>query len=219
MFDDKFSLFGQLSWKIAVICLLIFVVGAFFADPLSWGAGCLLGGAFTIIRLKMMENSVEKSVQMEAKRASRYARAQYIVRYLLSAAVLAAAAILPWLNPISTVLAMISLKLATYIQGVLDKKYRPEEDYPIVEWEDEEEDEDEEWDRWQTYNRKAGKKLRREMKGGVLKREAQSVTPAQPETGDGQLSLFDIEDSQSNTAEDKLTAAIDEQQTGGKDEY
>ncbi len=202
MFDDTFSLFWQLAWKIAAICLLIFAAGAFFADPLSWGLGCLLGGGFTLLRLRMMQSSIEKSVQMDAKRASRYAKAQYILRYFLSAAVLAASAILPWLNPISTVLAMISLKAATYIQGVLDKKFRPEEDYPIVEWEEEEEGEDEEWDRWQTYHRKAGKKLRYELQQGVLKKQpdvnikAEEASPAEPEEADGQLSLFDPEDPQ-----------------------
>lgn len=198
MFDDKLSLFWQLTWKILVICLVIFFVGVFFADPLSWGLGCLLGGGFTVIRLRMMESSVKKSVQMEAKKASRYARAQYILRYFLSAAILAASALLSWLNPISTVLSMISLKLATYIQGILDKKFRPEEDYPIVEWEDDEEEEEEEWDRWQTYHRKAGKKLKQELQQGVLKKQgpiSKEAQPAEPEEADGQLSLFDQEDA------------------------
>lgn len=195
MFDDQFSLFWQLTWKVAAISLLIFLVGVFFTEPLGWGIGCLLGCGFTIVRLKMMETSVQKSVQMDAKRASRYAKAQYFLRYILSALVLIAAAVVPWINPISTVLAMISLKLATYVQGLLDKKFRPEEDYPIVEWEDDEEEEDEEWDRWQTYNRKAGKKMRREMQGGVLKRqESAESSPAEPEEVSGQLSLFDDED-------------------------
>lgn len=201
MFDDKLSLFWQLAWKILVICLVIFGVGIFFADPLSWGLGCLLGGGFTLIRLRMMQSSIEKSVQMDAKRASRYAKAQYILRYFLSAAVLAASAILSWLNPISTVLAMISLKAATYIQGILDKKFRPEEEYPIVEWEEEEDSEDEEWDRWQTYHRKAGKKLKYELRQGVLKKQPDVISkteepPAEPEEADGQLSLFDQEDPQ-----------------------
>lgn len=202
MFDSKLSLFWQLSWKVAAGCLLIFLIGVWFMDPLSWGLGCVLGGAFTILRLKMMELSIEKSVHMDQKKASRYARAQYIVRYLLSAAVLAAAALIPWLDPISTVLAMLTLKLATYIQGVLDKKYRPEEDYPIVEWEEEDEDEDEQWDRWQTYNRKAGRRMKRELQSGVLKKvpakpEADPAAGSdeakpEPENAEGQqLSLFD----------------------------
>ena len=208
MFDSRLSLFWQLSWKIVIACLLIFGIGVRFLPPLSWGIGCVVGCVFTIIRLKMMEISVEKSVKMDEKQAVRYARGQYILRYLMSGVVLAAAAILPWIDPIATVLAMLSLKLVTYIQGILDKKFRPEEDYPIVEWEDEEEDEDEEWDRWQTYNRKAGRKLKREMQGGVLKKQAAEpqngevrkkvpeIAQTEDETEDMQLSLFDEENNQ-----------------------
>ena len=198
MFDNKLSLFWQLSWKILAGCIVLFGIGAIFMDPLSWGLGCLLGGVFTIIRLKMMEISVEKSVHMDENKAVRYARAQYIVRYLLSGVVLAAAALVPWIDPISTVLAMLMLKLATYVQGILDKKYRPEEDYPIVEWEEEEDEEDEAWDRWQTYSRKAGKKMRNELKNGMLKK--QPAEPEKPEEAiDKQISLFDDENQENES--------------------
>ena len=198
MFDDHFSLFWQLVWKLAATCLVIFFVGIIWANPLTWGLGVLLGGAFTALRLKMMEISITKAVKMEAHKASRYAKIQYIIRYFLAAVVLAVAATVEWFNPIGTMLAMLALKLVTYVQGILDKKFRPEEDFPIVEWEDEEEEEEEAWDRWQTYSKKAGKRMRAELAGGVLKKaktkdeaSLEQETSAAQEDESEQLSLFD----------------------------
>ena len=110
------SLFLQLSWKIAAFCLLLFGVGCIFADPLAWGKGVLFGGLFTILRLKMMEIAVKKAVSKPSGRASGYMSAQYFIRYLMSAAVLIVAALEPSIDVLATALAMLSLKVATYVQ-------------------------------------------------------------------------------------------------------
>ena len=199
MFDDHFSLFWQLVWKLAVVCLLIFLIGLIWANPLTWGLGVLLGGAFTALRLKMMEISITKAVKKDPQKAARYAKIQYMIRYFLAAVVLAVAATVEWFNPIGTMLAMLALKFVTYIQGILDKKFRPEEDFPIVEWEDEEEEEEEAWDRWQTYSKKAGRRMRAELADGVLKKvkpkeEAVPKEETLSEDEGEQLSLFDEEE-------------------------
>jgi len=187
--DKDLPLIWQLSWKLAVCCVVIFVAGCFFTDVLSWGIGVLLGGGFTVVRLVMMQKSIERSVHMDPQKSSRYARAQYVVRYFLSAAVLIVAAVTPWINPISTVLAMISLKLVTYIQGWLDKKYYPDQPETYVEWEEEEEDED--WDRWEAYAIRSGR-IRKQMdKINELSRPPLQSAKDQEEFGGEQLSLLD----------------------------
>lgn len=73
------SAFWQLSWKIGVIGLVIFIVGCFFTDYQSWGLGVLIGTAFTILRLKLMELSIRHAVQMdEAKKASGYGNFRFV---------------------------------------------------------------------------------------------------------------------------------------------
>ena len=146
--DKDLPLIWQLSWKLALLCLVIFAVGCFFTNPLEWGCGRAVG-------LRFHRGA---AVHDEAKRGGigpdgaglrpgAYARAQYVVRYFLSAAVLIAAALIPWINVIAAGLSMIALKLVTYIQGWLDKRYYPDEPDKFVEWE-EESDEDQDWDRW-----------------------------------------------------------------------
>ena len=141
--DRDLPLVWQLSWKLAVVCLLIFAVGCFFTDPLSWGCGVLAGCVFTVVRLRMMQKSIETSVRMDPDKAGRYAKAQYVVRYFLSAAVLIAAALIPWINVFAAGLSMISLKLVTYIQSWLDRRYYPDDPDKFTEWEEENPDEDE----------------------------------------------------------------------------
>ena len=95
------SAFWQLSWKIGVIGLVIFIVGCFFTDYQSWGLGVLIGTAFTILRLKLMELSIRHAVQMdEAKKASGYGNFQFMLRQFLAVVVLAAVAIAPGIDPI-----------------------------------------------------------------------------------------------------------------------
>ena len=117
------SAFWQLSWKIGVIGLVIFIVGCFFTDYQSWGLGVLIGTAFTILRLKLMELSIRHAVQMdEAKKASGYGNFQFMLRQFLAVVVLAAVAIAPGIDPIGAVLPMFGMQLASYWQSALDQQ-------------------------------------------------------------------------------------------------
>ena len=187
--DKDLPLIWQLSWKLAVCCAVIFVCGCFFTDVLSWGIGVLLGGGFTVVRLIMMQQSVERSVRMDPEKAGRYARSQYIVRYLLSAVVLVIAAVAPWISPVSTVLAMISLKLVTYIQGWLDKKYYPDQPDAYVEWEEEEPED--EWDRWEAFAVRSGRVRKQLEKINELSHPVLSEPESREEFEGEQLSLLD----------------------------
>ncbi|MBC8542659.1 ATP synthase subunit I [Bianquea renquensis] len=187
------SLFLQLSWKIAAFCLLLFGVGCIFADPLAWGKGVLFGGLFTILRLKMMEIAVKKAVSKPSGRASGYMSAQYFIRYLMSAAVLIVAALEPSIDVLATALAMLSLKVATYAQTLLDKRTPRDGSVEFNEWVDEEDETVEQWDRWQTYNLKARKreKKRKKLDRTPLPVEASAQDQRQDEGQ--QLSFFDEE--------------------------
>ncbi len=187
------SLFFQLSWKIVAFCLLLFGVGCIFADPLSWGKGVLFGGLFTILRLKMMEMAVNKAVSKPSGKASGYMSAQYFIRYLMSAAVLIVAALEPSIDVLATALAMLSLKVATYVQTLLDKRTPKDGSVEFNEWVDEEDETVEQWDRWQTYNLKARRKekKRRKPDSGPLPAEAGAQDQGQDEGQ--QISFFDEE--------------------------
>ena len=203
MMIHKDSLVFQLSWKVAVLCLITFIIGAFFTDPLTWGLGVLVGFVFTVVRLIWLDQTVRHAVQKDEKSASRYARWQYVLRYLLSIAVLAGAALIPQISLYSTMIAMFTLKIATFIQGFFEKKTPKDGSVQFVTWVDEEEQEEEQdWDRWQTYNLKARKKM--EKKGGRIEKVSQQAVEqmaaeeafveeqkASGEVMEDQISLFD----------------------------
>lgn len=157
------STFLQLAWKIGVVGLIIFIIGCFFTDILPWGVGVAIGTAFTVVRLKMLENSINKAVYMDTpKQASGYANWQFIIRQLLCIVVLGVAVVVPWINPIGAVLPMFGMRIAVHWQNALDRRAPKDPNLKYVEWEDDEkEDEDEDWDRWETYNLKARKKARK----------------------------------------------------------
>lgn len=159
------STFLQLAWKIGAVGLLIFGIGCFFTDALSWGTGVLLGTVFTMIRLRMLENSINRAVEMDAKKASSYATWQFILRQFLCIGVLAGAVLVSWINPIGAVLPMFGMRIAVEWQNILDRRKPKDPNVKYVEWEeDEKEETDEEWDRWETYNLKARKKRRKLQK-------------------------------------------------------
>ena len=170
----KESLVFQLSWKVAALCLITFVIGCFFTDPLSWGLGVLVGFTFTVVRLLWLDRTVRNAVTKDEKSASRYARWQYVLRYIVSFAVLAGAALIPQISVYSAMIAMFTLKIATFIQGFFEKKTPHDGSVQFETWVDEEEEEKEQdWDRWQTYNLKARKRL--EKKGGRLEKVSQQT--------------------------------------------
>ena len=199
----KESLVFQLSWKVAALCLITFVIGCFFTDPLSWGLGVLVGFTFTVVRLLWLDRTVRNAVTKDEKSASRYARWQYVLRYIVSFAVLAGAALLPQISVYSAMIAMFTLKIATFIQGFFEKKTPHDGSVQFETWVDEEEEEKEQdWDRWQTYNLKARKRL--EKKGGRLEKVSQQTVEqaaeneafvqeqkASGEVMEDQISLFD----------------------------
>ncbi|MBQ7916822.1 MAG: ATP synthase subunit I [Firmicutes bacterium] len=155
------STFWQLSGKIAVVGLIILVVGCFFAEILPWIVGVVLGTVFTIVRLKMMQDSINKSVYMDSKKqASSYANFQFIMRQMLCIIVLGVAVVVPWINPIGAVLPMFGMSLAAHWQSWVDSRKPKDPNAKYEEWDDDEtEEDDEEWDRWETYNLKAKRKL------------------------------------------------------------
>lgn len=196
---NKESLVWQLSWKVAVLCMLTAVIGCFFTEPLPWILGVVLGFAFTVCRLIWLDSTIRQAVEKEAKDASRYMRGQYMLRYLLSIAVLVLAALVPWINLFSTMIALFTLKIATYMQGFFEKKTPKDGSVQFEQWVDEEEQEKEEdWDRWQTYNMKARKRAEKEN-GRVAKVSQQTVEQLAEEAAaekpeevlEDQISLFD----------------------------
>lgn len=97
--------------------LLVYIIGILLVrNKTSWTLGILFGLIFSVLKLKLMENTIKKAVQMPAAKAQTYTNVQYLIRYLLTAVVLAVAALEPSIDLLGVFFALFSMKAAAYMQ-------------------------------------------------------------------------------------------------------
>jgi xanthosine utilization system XapX-like protein len=137
------SILIPLTIKIIIIIVLSFAIGLFFVeDILAFGKGLALGGIFSILKLKLMEVTFKKALSKPPKNAQRYANLHYFLRYLLTILVLIVGALEPTINLVGVIISLVSVKLAAYWQGYIEKPTPKDGSVEFLEWEDEEEESD-----------------------------------------------------------------------------
>lgn len=104
--------------------LIVEVVGMLLvSNKLSFTMGLLFGLIFSILKLKLMQNTIEKAVRMPEGKAQKYTNVQYIIRYILTGIVLVVAALEPSVDLLGVFLGLLSMKVAAYMQVFQNKKY------------------------------------------------------------------------------------------------
>lgn len=137
------SIVLSLSIKIIVIVMLAFVIGVFLVnDIIIYLKGLMLGTIFTILRLKLMENSFKSSIMKEPHKAITHARGNYLIRYFLTIVVLLVGILEPSVSIIGVVIGLIAMKLAAYWQGFIEKPTPKDGSVEFITWEDDEEPSD-----------------------------------------------------------------------------
>ncbi|GMQ57688.1 hypothetical protein AN1V17_20830 [Vallitalea sediminicola] len=141
--NSEKSILFPLTIKITIIVVLSFVIGLFFVkDILAYGKGLALGGIFSILKLKLMEVTFKKALSKPPNDARRYANFHYFLRYLLTILVLVVGALEPTINLVGVIISLVSVKLAAYWQGYIEKPTPKDGSVQFLEWEDEEEESD-----------------------------------------------------------------------------
>lgn len=121
---------------------VIAAIGVWFCENKpAWFYGILFGAVAAMALAFYMYRSVAGLVDdLDAGRGDQRIRASAMIRLLASAAVIAVACVVPFLNPIGTFLGLLSMKFAAYSNPVIhaltkrmhpyfkDKEYPPEED-------------------------------------------------------------------------------------------
>ncbi|QUI20908.1 ATP synthase subunit I [Vallitalea pronyensis] len=139
MHSEK-SIFIPLTIKMIGIIVLSFGIGLFFVpDIAAYGKGLALGGIFSILKLKLMEVTFTKALNKPPKAAQTYASFHYFLRYLLSILVLMIGALEPTINLVGVIISLVSMKVAAYLQGYIEKPTPKDGSVTFVEWEDDEE--------------------------------------------------------------------------------
>ena len=106
-----------------IFSLIIYIIGIIVVDDkMSWTMGILFGLIFAILKLKLMENSITKAVQMPEAKAQKYANVQYMIRYILTGIVLFIAALEPSVSLLGVFFGLFSMKAGAYAQLAINKK-------------------------------------------------------------------------------------------------
>lgn len=119
---------NKLVFKIAkrTILLVILFVGIFtfaFEDSRPISMGLIFGSLISILNFKLLDNTISKAVRMPPNRATSYTMAHYFARYIIYFLVLLIGARADYLNLISTIGGLFSVKFVILSSNIFDKNF------------------------------------------------------------------------------------------------
>ena len=118
------ALVFKLTKRIAIISLFIIGISAFiFKESMPIIQGYIFGTLISILGFKLLENTINKSVEMTPSRASGYSMAHYMLRYIIYGVVLSVAALADYLNFPATLLGLMMVKIMILLSGIFDKDF------------------------------------------------------------------------------------------------
>lgn len=103
---------------VGIIVASIFFKGQVF----SYSKGLVFGTIFAVLKLILLERSLSKSVDMNRAKAQNYVRLHYTLRYFLTGAVLAVAALQGFACLIGVIIGLVALRPAVYIVNSMYNK-------------------------------------------------------------------------------------------------
>lgn len=97
--------------------LVVYGIGLFMVtDALSWTLGIVLGLLIALLKLKLMENTFTKAVNLPEAKAKGYTQRQYMLRYVLTGIVLLVAALNKDVSLLGAFFGLVSMKVGAYVQ-------------------------------------------------------------------------------------------------------
>ena len=96
------------------IIVLVSVIYYRSFEFLAFALGAFLTCGLNIVKIIMLERTVDKAVEMEIAQAKNYITAQYLLRLAITAVVLVAAALAPFINIWGAVIGIITYQPAVY---------------------------------------------------------------------------------------------------------
>lgn len=91
-------------------------------DCLPFLAGTLLGALTSVLKVILLAKGIDKALTMEQARATAYIYGQHVLRLVLTAAALVAAALIPWLSLWGAVVGVLTYQISLYILNIFMKK-------------------------------------------------------------------------------------------------
>lgn len=120
MTSDVLKTRNSLMIITVVLGIICIAAGFVFTDSiLMWTVGIALGVLICIFRVLSMTRSLEKAAEMSPENAKNYARAQYMLRYVITLAIAVFACYKGFADPIALIVGLVLLQPAVYIYNFI----------------------------------------------------------------------------------------------------
>ncbi len=120
---NKDLLFKISKSVVLVSFLIIGLMALLFKESKALIMGYIFGALMSILSLYLINDSINKFVDMEPARAVRNARKGYFIRFIIYAAVLIVSALADYLNIFTALLGLTMVKNCILLLGFIDKDF------------------------------------------------------------------------------------------------
>lgn len=108
---------------LAAVGLCVIAFAWPFAKPGPYLLGLAAGGGLSAAKLYLLKRNLDKTIDMESEQAQNITRLHFVLRHILTAAVLAGVVLLrAHIDLIGTLLGIISLQLAAHVAGWVERR-------------------------------------------------------------------------------------------------
>lgn len=108
-----------------LLAVLFFLVGKGSGALLL---GLLFGSIYSFLNMLLLANVCERTVSLPQKKAERYIKRHFCIRYLLTAVVMMLGFTAPFLHPVGVIAPILAPKLYMQITGILFSKKKQKEE-------------------------------------------------------------------------------------------
>lgn len=110
-----------------VVIISFFLIGIsfiLFSDPNPIILGYIFGTLISMVSLKLLDTTINKSIRMTPAKASAYSMVHYFLRFIIYFIVLAVSAIADYLNFPATVLGLLMVKFVIFVSTIFDRNFK-----------------------------------------------------------------------------------------------
>ncbi len=124
----KWALIKDLLAKISKVVVLLSIIivslmALLFKESKPLIMGYIFGATISILSLYLINDSINRFIRMEPARATKNARMNYFIRFIIYAAVLIVSALADYLNIFTTLLGLTMVKNSILLLNFMDKDF------------------------------------------------------------------------------------------------
>lgn len=109
--------------SIVILAFIGFGIGAFIThNILLYGIGVVIGTLTSILKVILLERSLNRAVDMQPQDAENYTRLQYSSRFFFTVAVLVISAIVPFIDLYGVIVGLVLIQPAVYLTNFIRKE-------------------------------------------------------------------------------------------------